>query len=850
MTTYTNLSNESVDGVIESSIQGLLLGSLSTMPTASEKYEGCIVLYIGTTGTYTNSRFYQCTKSGSTYSWTELTVADSPSLEGYVPTSRKVAGHALTADVSISASDVSAIPSSYLSTATPSETSTDSQVPTSKAVFDALSGLSVGYIIEVSVSLSTGSGSLSDIAITATASGYDTLTGTTDSSGFCSLKGAIAGVTYTVTGTKDTYAVTSATVKIEHLVNEVSISTYKYGQLTVSQTPVSGTVSITGGEYTQSGNVYFLVPGTTYTVAVSQVSGYVKPANQTATLTAGQERTITFTHVAYPKVTVNQSGATGTVSCSPTPFAVSENVYTLLPETSYVFSVSQVSGYLKPANQTVSYNAGTTNTITFAHITLPKLTVSVTDPNKTSAITVSATNGTETVTGIVNASSGTGSVTLTVNYVGSYEISIPNPPTGGSATTVTATAVGGSTVNAGTIVVSYSFGFTIVQIAEGTSDPYNRVSYPTSVTINGKTYTNSIPSTGFTEARGTSLNGWAVADNACSKLIEGIRPVALNGSSWVTSGYSLTDSTGWSSSYDWFTEFPFRWMAWYKTGSTVYIIFSDKSENPDSTIFQDYAFLNNSNVRKPNMHIGCFDGTNTSNVLYSKRTGANPTVNVSITNFIAYAEARGTDFDIITFYQAMYVTGLFITLYKTTDCQGYSNSSYGLGKGYVGGSSVQTIVGLAFDNNYGMYGDRSGTTSRVSFFWIHDIWGNIFDFVGGAKTDSNRRLMTQTGKVSSVTDSDFNNTALTSSLSSSLSGYVTAIAGGQKTGPFPTTASGGSGTTYFSDDCFVYTSNFPVWGGYYGYTDRAGLFYWRFNYSATETGGDIGSRLSYKGGRT
>ena len=291
-------------------------------------------------------------------------------------------------------------------------------------------------------------------------------------------------------------------------------------------------------------------------------------------------------------------------------------------------------------------------------------------------------------------------------------------------------------------------------------------------------------------------------------------------------------------------------MAWYKTGSTVYIIFSDKDENPDSEIFQDYAFLNNSNVRKPNMHIGCFDGTNTSSVLYSKRTGANPTVSVSITNFITYAKARGTDFDIITFYQAMYVTGLFITLYKTTDCQGSSNSAYGLGKGYVGGSSVQTIVGLSFDNNYGMYGDRSGTTSRVSFFWIHDIWGNIYDFVGGAKTDSSRRLMTQTGKVSSVTDSDFNNTALTPTLSSNLSGYVTAVAGGQKTGPFPTTASGGSATTYFSDYCYVDASGFPYWGGYYYGTDSAGLFSWYFDGSATRAVGYIGSRLSYKGGRT
>lgn len=389
------------------------------------------------------------------------------------------------------------------------------------------------------------------------------------------------------------------------------------------------------------------------------------------------------------------------------------------------------------------------------------------------------------------------------------------------------------------------FGYTIVKIAEGTSNPYDRVSYPASVTINNKTYTNCIPQSGFTEARGTSLNSWVG-----HKLIEGIQPVARNGSTWITSGYSLTDSTSWNSSYDWFTEFPFRWMAWYKTGSNVYIIFSDDSNNPDSTIFQDYAFLNNSNQRVPNFHFGCFDGTVSSDALYSRRTGSNPTVSTRLRNFINDAKARGTDYDIITYYQCMYIIGLFVTLYKTTDCQGYSNSAYGLGKGYVNGTSIQLIVGLSFNNNYGMYGDRSGTTSRVSFFWIHDIWGNIYDFVGGAKTDSNRRLMTQTGKVSSVTDSDFNNTALTPSLSSSVSGFVTAIAGGQKTGPFPTTASGGSSTTYFSDFCNVIASYFPIWGGRYNNAGNAGLFYWYFDRSATDSYGNIGSRLSYKGGRT
>lgn len=203
MATYTNLSGFSVDGVVESSLQGKLLGIVDSLPTASSDLEGCVVLLS------TDSRFYKCT-SGT---WTQIAVADSPDLSAYVlktttvnnkalsgnitldasdvsavPTTRKVNNKALSADISLSASDVGAVPtdrtvnnkalssnislgasdvgavptdrtvngkplsgnitlgasdvsaiaSSYLSTSKPTSSSTDSQVPTSKAVYTAV----------------------------------------------------------------------------------------------------------------------------------------------------------------------------------------------------------------------------------------------------------------------------------------------------------------------------------------------------------------------------------------------------------------------------------------------------------------------------------------------------------------------------------------------------------------------------------------------------------------------------------------------------------------------------------------------------------------------------------------
>ena len=350
----------------------------------------------------------------------------------------------------------------------------------SKSQVDALlQSIVNSNIIDVTVGISAGTGNLQNITVTATAQGAATLSGTTDSAGKVRLNGAVTGATYTVTGSKEGYTVSSQTVMVAHLVNAVSLGAYRNGALRVTQTPVSGAVTITGGSYTGS-NPYYLEPGTEYTVSVAQVSGYVQPADQMVTLTYGQDAELTFTHVAYPTAEVVQTGATGTVSCSPSPFAVSGNIYTLLPSTSYTFSVSQAVGYLKPADQTVSYSAGTENTVTFAHLTLPVLTVTVVDPDA-NTVTVSATNGTDTVTQSVAATAVGTSASLTVNDIGSYTISIPSPPTGGAATTVTATAVGGATVNAGTITVSYgSAGFTFGMTFDATTfqtDPTSCLAY-------------------------------------------------------------------------------------------------------------------------------------------------------------------------------------------------------------------------------------------------------------------------------------------------------------------------------------------------------------------------------------
>lgn len=75
---YSDISPIDVDGTVSSSIQGMLIGSLATMPTASADYDGITVQYTGaTSGGYVHNAFYRCGSNGQGgYAWTKVTSGD------------------------------------------------------------------------------------------------------------------------------------------------------------------------------------------------------------------------------------------------------------------------------------------------------------------------------------------------------------------------------------------------------------------------------------------------------------------------------------------------------------------------------------------------------------------------------------------------------------------------------------------------------------------------------------------------------------------------------------------------------------------------------------------------------
>lgn len=320
-----------------------------------------------------------------------------------------------------------------------------------------------------------------------------------------------------------------------------------------------------------------------------------------------------------------------------------------------------------------------------------------------------------------------------------------------------------------------------------------------------------------------------------NELIKDIKPVAKSGSTWTDLDKRSLSGCPTSTAGDAFVEVPTWWLSWTCDSNYHYIRFSNKKV--DDTYQKFASMYEGKDVGM--FHYGLFDMIVSSSKGYSY-SGATPTVNMSITNFITYAQARGDGYDLATFYQTMYLTALMVLLFKSTDGQS------AVGKGYTSGSSVQSRSKLTFGNDYGMAGSKTSGTTPMAFFWIHDFWGNIYDFIGGAKTNSSCKLMTITDGKSSVDEAKFTQRATT--ISSSSSGWVSDVEGTPEAGPFPKAFSGSS-STFWCDLGYVLASDFPSFGGCYRYGDSAGPFLWYFYYSATETYSYVGSRLSYRAGR-
>lgn len=681
-----------------------------------------------------------------------------------------------------------------------------------------------------------------------------------------------------------------------------------YPILSISQSGAVGSISLDKADakgvttITSASGTFTLVPETTYAVTSAPPTAYVvDTGSYNKTLIAGATDSITFTYTAYPTITISQSPVSGTVSFTPTPvYCVSSgNVYTISPDT-YGISVSRVSGYLQPDDiASQEYSAGETYSKSFTHLTNPVVNVDITDTTESNLAAGIEVTIDGTTVSAVRVSDSLARATFILTAIGTYTVTYAELPENGHLTNQTDSvtiSAGGTTTTVNTdLTIRSGYGYAAVQIAINTANTESRCTYPQYVTVNGVSVPNSayglapaFNSAGENAAGTTGHSAFDMGGWANHPILDGIKPVQKNGDVWTD--LNKTDMTNWDSTNDSFTEFLFNWLSITNDGTNITIIFSDNDTQPDST-FQCYAFAkgcdsysnaqivtacasasrdaimsSDSNSYFANsFHIGCFtaSGGASGAAIYSKR-GATVATNIAYAYYWKGANARGTDYDCMSFQQWTYIQCLFLLLYRSTDSQ--TRHSHGLAK--VGSETLtanSSNTGVS-TTTYGMAG-AVGTAAVNAFFWIYNAWGNHSQFIGGLwnrkgstskayywlPRQANSRAFNN-GWTAATTQATQDSLGTDSGLTGNKTGgFISSVAGTNFGGLCPTAQSGGSSTTYWPDRGYVdyYSSNayFPYVGGSYGVgAGNVGVFSCYVNYNSTNSYASYCARLSYRGG--
>ena len=425
-----------------------------------------------------------------------------------------------------------------------------------------------------------------------------------------------------------------------------------------------------------------------------------------------------------------------------------------------------------------------------------------------------------------------GTTTLTGTSTGSYTFEIPNYGTW----TVSAT-LNGKTSSTKSIVIDtvkiypitlgyiHIYGFTI---NEAESNPVASV-----------TYTDE--STSYT--KGSSL--WDT-----SPLFANIKPCLFKGGAVV--GYlqrndytkfengTAADITS-GDAGDVMVEIPK--MAYYmeKSGDiiTCKVLIGEVDAKTIDARYSYLPFSRGSEGDRDKIYIGAYLGYNLSNRLRSL-SGKTPTASRTIGAFRTLAQANGTGYQQLPFYQLTLLQILYIMKY------GSLNSQVALGRGFVDGNNTATTATGSTNSKGFCFGETTGKL-QMKMFGIEDFWGNLYQWIDGLYCNASRTILT-TYKAFNDTGSGylFSNSSEISA-STSADGYMTKTQGGTQTG-FNAKAASGSESTYYADIASlnaVSAGFLPRFGGSWADVSYAGAFALGVSYSASSSESYDGARLCY-----
>lgn len=251
-----------------------------------------------------------------------------------------------------------------------------------------------------------------------------------------------------------------------------------------------------------------------------------------------------------------------------------------------------------------------------------------------------------------------------------------------------------------------------------------------------------------------------------------------------------------------------------------------------------YSYMAHSykGVAKDRFYLAAYKGHVDGNKLYSV-SGRVPTTNLTIGNFRSYAQARGTGYEQSAFYQLTFRQAMYVLKYKG------QNAQVAVGRGFVDGNSA--IYGnTGYTNDKGMDWGESTGKFPMKLFGLEDFYGNIYEFIDGIYSGSNRQLLAADGNYN---DTGSGYITVSSATASSWSGYLRYPVGTNAGGfaPLVTNTNKGDENTYFCDYAYVNAGRLGNFGGHWNDAGLAGVFLLGMDPTAAHAFASYGARLMF-----
>ena len=258
------------------------------------------------------------------------------------------------------------------------------------------------------------------------------------------------------------------------------------------------------------------------------------------------------------------------------------------------------------------------------------------------------------------------------------------------------------------------------------------------------------------------------------------------------------------------------------------------TDNPNAEGFCYLAHSLDSENDCDKIYIGAYLAYNSGNKLYSV-SGQTPTVSITLTNSRTYTQAKGTGYQLLSFYPLTLLQCLYTIIYKNL------NSQAALGQGYTN-ASAKANTGSTNTKPF-CYGNLSSGTTHVKFLGIEDFYGNLLQWIDGLYCDSSYNVKTDYNNFTGTDGSAFRYSQ--SGFNFIMGGYINKISGTNNGGFVPLSANGSS-STYYTDYAFLYSDCFGYFGSAWSYRAYAGAFLLYVNSAASDSYSSLGCRVVYK----